>query len=90
MPRAPTAPGPCRPQPTARCHPGGPTSDAPTGEVRSQAPADAANPVVQLLPPVEVIWIVDAATAPVESLDPAAVTQSPTARSEEAAAWRSL
>jgi hypothetical protein len=45
---------------------------------------------VQLWPPVEVIRIVVAATAPVESAVPAAVTQSPTARLEDAAAWVSL
>jgi hypothetical protein len=39
---------------------------------------------------VEVIRIVAAVTAPVESAVPAAVTQSPTARFEDAAAWVSL
>jgi hypothetical protein len=40
---------------------------------------------VQLELPVEVIWTDDAVTAPVESFEPAAVTQSPTARAVEAA-----
>jgi hypothetical protein len=40
---------------------------------------------VQLLPPVEVIRMLEAATAPVELFEPEAVTQSPTARADVAA-----
>lgn len=53
-------------------------------------PPDPKNPDRQLSPPVEVMWTAVAVTAPVESLEPAAVTQSPTARAEEGALWLSL
>jgi hypothetical protein len=44
------------------------------------------NPVVvQLFPPVDMIRMVEAVTAPVVAVLPAAVTQSPTARSEAVA-----
>jgi hypothetical protein len=43
-------------------------------------PPKPPNPVLQVWPPVEVIRTVRAVTAPVESADPTAVTQSPTAR----------
>jgi hypothetical protein len=44
---------------------------------------------VQVCPPVEVIRTVVADTAPVELVEPDAVTQSPTARSAAAALWSS-
>jgi hypothetical protein len=56
-------------------------------DVIGQPPADPLpKPVVQVLPPVDVIRTVVALTAPVESALPAALTQSPTARFAEAAA----
>jgi hypothetical protein len=49
-------------------------------------PPNAPKPAVHVPPPVDVMLILDAVTAPVELVDPLAVTQSPTARLLAAAA----
>ena len=54
---------------------------------RREDPPNPPKPPVQVPPPVEVMRTVDAATAPVELFEPDAVTQSPTAKSEDEAPW---
>ncbi len=53
-------------------------------------PPKPPNPLLQVCPPVEVMRTVRAVTAPVESVEPTAVTQSPTASELAAVDWVSV